>query len=78
MDSHGQVRPPTHESVPEVPISRDQIDRLINAIHDLTRDVQEIVREYHQEQEDIREDASRRILNRKFRKALHSHYSKEK
>ncbi len=75
MDSHGQVRPPTHESVPEMPTSMDQIDRLIDAIHDLTSTIQETIAQYEQEQVDVREDASRRILNRKFRKAMHFNYS---
>ncbi len=77
MEDHGQVRPPTHETVPEMPTSYheffDSIADLTHAIEKLTREVQDIVTDLEEVQKEKRDDLTSSILKRKFRLAMREH-----
>ena len=77
MDGHGQVRPPTNGSVPELPTSYhefyDSIADLTHAIQKLTTDIQDIISDRRAEQEEERDNLSHRLIKRKFRKAMREH-----
>ncbi len=77
MDGHGQVRPPTHESVPEMPISSDEFfrafDRLGTAIDTLTKELQAIFADMQAVQEEKRDNLTHSILKQKFRVAMREH-----
>ena len=75
MDQHGQVRPPTDETVSEMSVSEftRNFDRLSDVISTLSRQVQDIIDDLRAEQEEERDHLSHGIIKRKFRRAMREH-----